>query len=80
MLEDCRRQGIKFIPLAVESLGGWHELAVREIKKLAAALARQSGQEERSKVSLGAETVNLPDEGQWGSFCEQNSKQYSTKH
>ena len=46
-LEDCRRQGIKFIPLAVESLGGWHELAVGEIRKLAAALARQSGQEEK---------------------------------
>ena len=46
-LEDCRRQGIKFIPLAVESLGGWHELAVAEIRKLAAALARQTGQEEK---------------------------------
>ena len=46
-LEDCQRQGIKFIPLAVESLGGWHELAVGEIRKLAAALARQSGQEEK---------------------------------
>ena len=46
-LEDCRRQGIKFIPLAVESLGGWHESAVAEIRKLAAALARQTGQEER---------------------------------
>ena len=40
-LEDCWRQGIKFIPLAVESLGGWHELAVAEIRKLAAALARR---------------------------------------
>ena len=46
-LEDCRRHGIKFIPLAVESLGGWHELAVAEIRKLAAALARQTGQEEK---------------------------------
>ena len=31
--------------LAIESLGGWHELAVAEIRKLAAALARQSGQD-----------------------------------
>ena len=46
-LEDCRRQGIKFIPLAVESLGGWHELAVAEIRKLAAALARETGQEDK---------------------------------
>ena len=27
-LEDCRRQDIKFIPLAVDSLGGCHELVV----------------------------------------------------
>ena len=49
--EDCRRQGIKFIPLAMESLGGWHELAVKEIRKLAAALARQTGQEEKEARS-----------------------------
>ena len=34
----------------MESLGGWHELAVAEIRKLAAALARQSGQEEREHL------------------------------
>ena len=43
-LEDCRRQGIKFIPLVVESLGGWPRLDIAEILKLAAALARQTGQ------------------------------------
>ena len=50
-LEDCRRQGIKFIQLAMESLGGWHEVAVGEIKKLAAALSRQTGQEEKEAKS-----------------------------
>ena len=30
-----------------QPLYGWHELAVGEIRKLAAALARQSGQEEK---------------------------------
>ena len=44
--EDCRRQGIAFLPIVVESLGGWHELAQGEVKKLGAALARQNGQEE----------------------------------
>ena len=44
--EDCRREGIAFLPLAVESLGGWHSAAEAEVKKLGAALARQSGQEE----------------------------------
>ena len=44
--ETCRQEGITFIPLAAESLGGWHQIAVGEVKKLAAALARQQGDEE----------------------------------
>ena len=45
--EACRRQGIVFVPLACESLGGWHEVADREVRKLGAALARNTGQEEQ---------------------------------
>ena len=48
--EDCRRQGIAFLPLAAESFGGWHSAAVGEVKKLAAALARQTGQDEGEAV------------------------------
>ena len=33
--DDCERQGASFIPLAFESLGGWHSAAVREVKKIA---------------------------------------------
>ena len=44
--EDCRREGIAFLPLLVESFGGWHTAAEREVKKLGAALARHTGQEE----------------------------------
>ena len=43
--DDCRREGIAFLPLVVESLGGWHSAAETEVKKLGAALARQNGQE-----------------------------------
>ena len=43
--EDCRKQGITFVPLAAESLGGWHKVAVQQVQKLAAALARHTGQE-----------------------------------
>ena len=42
----CQREGIVFIPLPVETLGGWHETAVQQIRKLAAALSRQTGVEE----------------------------------
>ena len=44
---DCQEQGISFLPMAVESSGGWHEGAVAQIKKLASAAARQTGQEEK---------------------------------
>ena len=32
--EPCNRQGIAFLPLAVESLGAWHPSAVAEVKRL----------------------------------------------
>ena len=44
--EDCRREGIAFLPLVAESLGGWHSAAEAEVRKLGSALARHSGQEE----------------------------------
>ena len=44
--DDCQRQGIAFIPMVAESFGGWHTAAEREVKKLGAALARHTGQDE----------------------------------
>jgi hypothetical protein len=49
-LEDCRRQGIAFLPMAAESFGGWHSAAEHEVRKLGAALARHTGQEEGEAV------------------------------
>ena len=40
------RQSIVFLPLATESLGGWHPVALEQVLKLGSALARQTGQEE----------------------------------
>ena len=34
-----------FLPLAAEDLVGWHPLAVEQVKKLGAALARLAGEE-----------------------------------
>ena len=39
---DCRQQGISFIPLVAESMGGWHSSAEKEVKKLGSALARHT--------------------------------------
>ena len=43
--EVCRRQGITFLPLAAESLGGWHPVAEEQVRKLAGAISRHTGQE-----------------------------------
>ena len=48
--ELCRQQGIAFVPLAMESLGGWHEVAVAQVKKLASSLARHTGQDEKTAI------------------------------
>ena len=45
-LAACQREGIAFIPLPVETLGGWHPKAVLQIKKLARAQARTTGKDE----------------------------------
>jgi hypothetical protein len=50
-LETCEREGISFIPLPVETLGGWHEKAVEQFRKLARAQARSTGKEEEDAIS-----------------------------
>ena len=47
----CQREGMVFIPMPAETLGGWHEQAVLQVRKLGSALARQTGQEE--SVAIG---------------------------
>ena len=47
----CQQQGLVFLPIAVETLGGMHHVAVGQLKKLATALARQSGTDEREVTS-----------------------------
>ena len=44
--EACRREGIAFIPMPWETLGGWHEETVNQAKKLASAQARQTGEDQ----------------------------------
>ena len=44
--EACRREGITFLPFALETLGGFHSGAISQVKQLAAALARSKGLEE----------------------------------
>ena len=48
--ELCREKEIAFIPVVAESLGGWHQVALDQFRKLGSALARHTGQDEREKV------------------------------
>ena len=48
--DDCAREGIEFFPLAAESLGGWHPVAVQQVDKLGVALARHNGEDEQVVV------------------------------
>ena len=48
--EPCRQQGISFIPLAADTLGRWHSVAIEQIQKLGRALARQSGEDEDKTI------------------------------
>ena len=49
--DACREQGLVFFPIAFEALGGVHQVAVTQLKRLGAALARHSGSDERELVS-----------------------------
>ena len=42
--------GMTFISLLVETLWGWHEVAISQIKKIGKALAHTTGQEENKAV------------------------------
>ena len=45
-LQDCLKEDIAFVPLPVEVTGAWEDRAVKEVDKIARALAKQQGQEE----------------------------------
>ena len=44
--ERCTAEGITFIPLAVDSFGGWNGAALDVFSKLGRQLSRQLGKEE----------------------------------
>ena len=48
--ERCAAEGIAFLPLAVDSLGGWHKAGLAAITRLGRQLARILGGEEKTQV------------------------------
>ena len=57
--DACRQQGLVFLPIALETLGGMHHLAVTQFKRLGAALARHTGSDEREVVSQLMQKISL---------------------
>ena len=43
---DCKSVAVEFLPLAVETWGGWHTEALSTLKTLSKQLARQQGKDE----------------------------------
>ena len=64
--EACLREGIRFIPMVVEALGGWHPVAIMEVKKLAAAKARHAGQEGSKPFATPSPGYLAPHAGERG--------------
>ena len=48
--ERCREEGIAFIPVAVDTLGGFHREGLKTVTKLGRQLARAAGREEGEVV------------------------------
>ena len=55
----CRAEGIEFIPMPTESLGGMHDTTVQQVKKLRAALALSSGSDQAEQTKFLFQMISL---------------------
>ena len=49
--ENCAQEGIQFLPVVIETLGGWHPEAVNVLSKLAKQLASYTGGKPEETIS-----------------------------
>ena len=57
--DQCRQAGVVFTPLPLETLGGWHESTISEVRKIASALSRQTGEEETKTVRHVVQRISI---------------------
>ena len=72
--EDCKREGISFLPLPFETFGGLHSQSVRVVSKIGRALAGHTCKQESEVISHLFQRLppgDTPDEGKWRSHSEQ---------
>ena len=58
--DACRREGIHFYPLVVETFGGWDEEAVDFLKKLARHSARRRGKSDAIQIKHFFQQLSVP--------------------
>ena len=49
--DRCSQEGLNFVPLAVDTFGGWHKAALEILSKLGRQLARANGKREEEVMS-----------------------------
>ena len=57
--DRCAAEGIAFVPLAVDTFGGWHGAALDVLSKLGRQVARQVGKEEEEGVRQLRQRVSV---------------------
>ena len=57
--QACQEQGISFLPVAVETLGGFHKVAVEQTQRIGAALSRHQGIQENIAIKQLFQRMSL---------------------
>ena len=57
--DRCSAEGIAFVPMAVDTFGGWHGAALDVLQKLGRQVARQVGKEEEDGVRQLRQRVSI---------------------
>ena len=80
-LEACLEEGIAFIPLPIETLGGMHPTTVFELKRIARAQARAKGQEDEEAIRHLFQRISvLLMKGNTALLCSRKCKVWMTLH
>ena len=70
--DACELQGIAFIPLPVETFGGWSDGAIKVLRRLGASLAGRSGRQEGEVIGQLFQRLNvLLQKGNAALLCNQ---------
>ena len=84
--EECRRQGVAFLPMVAETFGGWHSAAQREVKKrswappLQGTLSRRMGKPSPISGAGWASSSSGAMPPSWATGCSPSQGPYRRHH